>query len=60
MRQGNFFADDGCDSIPFTQLVYDFKDGGGTFGLLTLSPGDLEEKEKKKFEKIGVLIPSTT
>ena len=41
-----------------SQLIYDFKDGGGSFGLLTLRPERLPDKHKMKFEKIRVKIPS--
>ena len=42
----------------FSQLIYDFKDGGGSFGLLSLHPEHLPDKDKAKFEKIRVKIPS--
>lgn len=40
------------------QLIYDFKDGGGTFGLLSLHPEEIVSEDKEKFKKIGVDIPS--
>ena len=40
------------------QLIYDFKDGGGSFGLLSLLPDRLPKQEKAKFEKIRVIMPS--
>ena len=40
------------------QLIYDFKDGGGSFGLISLLPDALPEEEKEKFLRIGVQIPS--
>lgn len=41
-----------------SQLIYDFRDGGGSFGLLSLRPEHLPDKDKTKFERIGVKIPS--
>ena len=40
------------------QLIYDFKDGGGSLGLISLHPDQLSEEDKLKFKKIGVNIPS--
>lgn len=40
------------------QLIYDFKDGGASIGLISLNPGQMEEEEKDKFERIGIKIPS--
>ena len=40
------------------QLIYDFKDGGGTLGVLSLNPGQLHEEEKEQFTKLGIQIPS--
>lgn len=40
------------------QLIYDFKDGGGSLGLISLHPEKLNDSDKRKFEKIGVDIPS--
>ena len=40
------------------QLIYDFKDGGGSLGLISLHPDQLPEEDKLKFKKIGVNIPS--
>jgi hypothetical protein len=40
------------------QLIYDFKDGGLTLGLIFLRPDELSDEEKTNFEKIGVEIPS--
>ena len=40
------------------QLIYDFKDGGGTFGLMSLHPDKISEEDRKRFKKIGVLMPS--
>ena len=45
-------------SVIFLQLIYDFKDGGGSFGLITLNPEKVPEEDRVKFSKIGVLIPS--
>jgi len=39
-------------------LIYDFKDGGGSFGLISLLPDKIPEEHKLKFLKIGVEIPS--
>ena len=41
------------------QLIYDFKDGGGSLGLISLLPDDIPEDVKSKFLRIGVDIPST-
>lgn len=41
-----------------SQLIYDFKDGGGSLGLISLHPEKLSEEDKQKFLKIGVSIPS--
>lgn len=46
------------DSSP--QLIYDFKDEGASFGLISLHPEQLLEHEKTKFTKIGVTIPTMT
>ena len=40
------------------QLIYDFKDGGGTFGLMSLHPDKISDEDKKRFKKIGVQMPS--
>ena len=42
------------------QLIYDFKDGGGSFGLISLHPDNIPEEDQSKFLKIGVEIPSMT
>ena len=51
-----------CIVVPCTthccQLIYDFKDGGGSFGLLSLRPDQLPKQDKTKFEKIRVIMPS--
>jgi len=39
-------------------LIYDFKDGGGSLGLISLLPDEIPEEDKSKFLKIGVEIPS--
>lgn len=41
-----------------SQLIYDFKDGGGSFGLMSLHPEEIAADDKEKFRKIGVEIPS--
>ena len=41
-----------------TQLIYDFKDGGASFGLISLHPEKLSKEEKQNFIDIGVVIPS--
>lgn len=46
--------------LPTLQLIYDFKDGGASLGLISLHPSQLREAEKAKFRKIGVKIPSMT
>ena len=40
------------------QLIYDFKDGGGSFGVLSLNPDHLNEEEKENFTILGIEIPS--
>ena len=40
------------------KLIYEFKDGGGSFGLLSLNPDELPSDDVVKFERIGVKIPS--
>ena len=40
------------------QLIYDFRDGGGTFGLISLHPDQISDEEIAKFRRIGVEIPS--
>ena len=44
-------------NIPF-QLIYDFKDGGASFGLISLHPEQISDEDVTKFRKIGVEIPS--
>ena len=39
-------------------MIYDFKDGGGSLGLISLLPDEIPEEDKFKFLKIGVEIPS--
>ena len=39
-------------------MIYDFKDGGGSLGLISLLPDEIPEEDKSKFLKIGVEIPS--
>ena len=46
--------------LPPSQLIYDFKDGEASLGLISLHPEKLLEKDKMKFKKIGVKIPSMT
>lgn len=41
-----------------SQLIYDFKDGGASIGLISLNPSDIKDEDKEKFEKIGIKIPS--
>ena len=45
-------------SNSFSQLIYDFKDGGGSFGLLSLRPEQLSDEERSNFERIGFQLPS--
>ncbi len=42
------------------QLIYDFKDGGSSLGLISLHPDKLKEADTAKFKKIGVNVPSMT
>ena len=44
--------------VVFFQLIYDFKDGGGTFTLMSLHPDEILAEDVERFEKIGVEIPS--
>ena len=45
------------NKLPF-QLIYDYKDRGASFGLISLHPEKLPESEKETFRKIGIKIPS--
>ena len=45
-------------SFLLLQLIYDFKDGGGSLGLISLLPDKIPEDDKSRFLKIGVEIPS--
>lgn len=38
----------------FLQLIYDFKDGGGSLGLISLHPERLRDEDKRQFLRIGV------
>ena len=40
------------------QLIYDFRDGGGSFGLLSLHLENLPEENRKKYKKIGFELHS--
>ena len=40
------------------QLIYDFKDGGGSLGLISLFPDELLREHRQRFTKIGVETPS--
>ena len=40
------------------QLIYDFKDKGGTLALMSLHPDEIPSEDVEKFERIGVEIPS--
>ena len=42
------------------QLIYDFKDGEGSIGLVALYPENISKADKTKFKKIGVKIPAIT
>ena len=42
----------------FVQLIYDFKDGGGSIGLMSLHPDKIPKDDMEKFRKIGVEMPS--
>ena len=42
------------------QLIYDIKDGGGSFGLITLNAGMVSQADRDKFSKIGVNVPHMT
>ncbi len=44
-------------NIPL-QLIYDFKDGGGSLGLISLLPDELPREDRERFIKIGVETPS--
>lgn len=46
-------------TLAFTlQLIYDYKDHGGSLGLISLHPHKLEKSDKEAFEAIGVRMPS--
>ena len=46
-------------SLSFTlQLIYDFKDGGASLGLISLHPEKLPEEDTINFRNIGIKIPS--
>ena len=40
------------------QLIYDFRDGGGSFGMLSLRPEMLSNEVRANFKKIGFKLPS--
>lgn len=40
------------------QLIYEVRHGAGTIQLLTLKPEELNEEITKKFEVLGIDIPS--
>ena len=42
--------------IFIVQLIYDSKDAGGSFGLISLQ---LQDEEREQFQRIGVKIPQT-
>ena len=43
--------------VHIQQLIYDFTDGGGSIGLISLFPEDLPKEDISKFTKIGVQVP---
>ncbi len=45
---------------PPSQLIYDFRDGGASLGLISLHPDQLRGEDKVRFKRIGVEIPSMT
>ena len=45
-----------CDI--YIQLIYDFKDGDGSLGLISLNPDLIPTEDEMKFRSIGVQIPS--
>lgn len=52
-------AEDVCIiSFLLSQLIYDFKDGGGSVGLMSLHPDQIAKDDVEKYKKIGVQIPS--
>jgi len=46
--------------LPPSQLIYDFKDGGASLGLISLHPDQLPDEDKRRFKNIGVKVPSMT
>ena len=40
------------------QLIYDFKDGAGSIGLITMHPDEIEDADKERFLNIGIEIPT--
>ncbi len=51
---------DSTSGVFVLQLIYDYKDGGGSIGLVCLHPELLSKSEKEAFDRIGVSIPSMT
>ncbi len=45
-------------SVSLSQMIYDYKDCGASFGLISLHPDKLPESEKETFRKIGIELPS--
>lgn len=44
--------------LTMLQLIYNFKDGGASFDLISLHPNQLKKADMAKFRRIGVYIPS--
>lgn len=42
--------------IPSFQLIYDFKDGGGSLDLISLHADKISQADRAKFINIGVNI----
>lgn len=56
----SYIARVNCVPSPPVQLIYDFKEGGASLGLISLHPDQLPPKDKLRFQRIGVNIPSMT
>ena len=42
-----------CFDDTLIQLIYDFRDGGGSFGFLSLRPENMPENELEEYKMIG-------
>ena len=46
------------ESFFIIQLIYDCIDGGASIGLISLRTDELPEEDKRRFEEIGIQLPS--